>query len=139
VLQAVTDGAGNMLEYLSRVSGQRDAFRQITLSEPEQAAFAKAALATRYDPEKCPLEPSQILTPVRRQEGQANSRGFFTAKPDLWSTFNVCQENLIRGGLNGRDSNNRRRRQRGIKGIDQNVGVNRALWTLTEEMAKLKA
>lgn len=138
VLEAVRDGAGNMLEYLNRISGQRDAMRQVMLSEDEQRAFAKAALATRYDPKKTPLEPDQILTPRRNEEAAQTSRGFVTAKPDLWTTFNVVQENLIRGGLTGRDSNKRRRKQREIKGIDQNVGVNRALWTLTEEMAKIK-
>jgi len=138
VLEAVKDGAGNMLEYLNRISGQREAFRQVLLSDQEQEAFAKAALATRYDPAKTPLEPTQILLPRRREEMRSTERGFARARNDLWSTFNVAQENLIRGGQYARDANNRRRKQREIKGIDQNVGVNRALWTLTEEMAKLK-
>ena len=62
---------------------------------------------------------------------------------DLWTTFNRVQENVIRGGLSafGRDANNRRRRQtmRAVEGIDQNRALNRALWTLAERMAELKA
>ena len=60
----------------------------------------------------------------------------------LWQTFNVIQENLIRGGLDGRrqtaDGRIRRSRTRPINGIDQNVGLNRALWTLAEGMQRLK-
>jgi hypothetical protein len=62
---------------------------------------------------------------------------------DLWTTLNRVQENSIRGGLRGvtRDANGRRqvRRTREVTGIDQDVKLNRALWTLAEEMRKLKA
>lgn len=138
VLQAVADGARNMVEYLHRISTHRGVMQQVQLTDNEQQAFAKAALCTRYEEGKVPLEPTQILTPRRREEGHSGRNGFFTAKPDLWTTFNVVQENLVRGGLTGRDAKNNRRKQREIKGIDQNEKVNRALWTLTSEMAKLK-
>ena len=61
---------------------------------------------------------------------------------DLWRTFNRVQENVIRGGLHGwgRDANNRTRRvtTREVRGIDQDVRLNRAMWMLTEKMAELK-
>jgi hypothetical protein len=54
----------------------------------------------------------------------------------------VIQENVIRGGLNGRtvDANGRIRRQRtrAVKGIDQNKSLNRALYTLAERMREIK-
>jgi hypothetical protein len=53
------------------------------------------------------------------------------------------QENVIRGGIAGRtiDANGNRRRSttREVQGIDQNRALNRALWTLAERMAELKA
>jgi len=54
------------------------------------------------------------------------------------------QENVIKGGLHGvqRDGNGRRLRAvstRQVKGIDQDVKLNRALWQLAERMAELKA
>jgi hypothetical protein len=54
------------------------------------------------------------------------------------------QENVIRGGLSAvaRDENGRRLRRvstRQVKGIDQDVKLNRALWQLAEKMAELKA
>ncbi|KFI32226.1 hypothetical protein CN97_05300 [Haematobacter massiliensis] len=64
------------------------------------------------------------------------------AGQNLWSTLNVIQEHLTKGGLRGRKQNAegriRRAQTRAINGIDQNVTLNRALWTLAEGMQKLK-
>lgn len=137
VLHDVKDGATAMLDHLQRVHTQREQFLQIELNADEQLAYAKSALETRYEADKVPLAPIQILQPRRREE-MAEGR-LALPKPDLWSTFNVVQENLVRGGLIGQNANKQYRRQRAVNGIDQNVNLNRALWTLTEEMAKLKA
>ena len=59
-------------------------------------------------------------------------------RPDLWSTFNRVQENLVQGGLSARTANGRRNCTRAIQGIDQNVKINRALWILADEMKRLK-
>ena len=79
-----------------------------------------------------PCLPDQL--PVRRIDDRA---------PDLWTTFNRVQENVIRGGMRGQsvDANGRRqvRAVRAVTGIDQDVKLNRALWTLAEEMRRLKA
>ena len=48
------------------------------------------------------------------------------------------QENAIRGGQPGRSTQGRRVRTREVGSIDRNVGLNRALWVLAEEMRKLK-
>jgi len=61
----------------------------------------------------------------------------------MWRTLNRVQENTVRGGqfYITRDADNKRRKghTREVKGIDGNVSLNRALWTLAEEMRKLKA
>jgi len=57
----------------------------------------------------------------------------------LWSTFNRVQENLVKGGLTGRNANGRQQRTRPVQGIDQNVRLNRALWLLADGLRKLKA
>lgn len=60
----------------------------------------------------------------------------------LMSNAKAIQENIVRGGLSGRRRNAegqlRRSTTRPINGIDQNVGLNRALWTLAEGMQRLK-
>ncbi|MFM9755269.1 DUF932 domain-containing protein, partial [Streptomyces turgidiscabies] len=60
-------------------------------------------------------------------------------KNDLWAVFNRVQENLVKGGLNGRTANGRNQRTRPVQGIDQNLRLNRALWLLAEGMRQLKA
>jgi hypothetical protein len=62
---------------------------------------------------------------------------------DLWTVFNVVQENAIKGGIEGlgtdRLGRERVYRTRPVKGIDQTVGLNRALWKLADETAAERA
>ena len=79
-----------------------------------------------------PVRPDQIIQPRRRED----------AGQSLWTTYNTIQENMIRGGLHGQKRNAegriRRSQTRPVNGIDQNVTLNRALWTLAEGMQSLK-
>ncbi len=106
--------------------------KEVRLSEDEQRLLGEVSLVARYGDDESPLTPEQIIEP-RRYEDRGSS---------LWTTFNVIQENVIRGGLHGRKRNAegriRRSRSRPINGIDQNVTLNRALWTLAEGMQRLK-
>lgn len=130
VADRVVGGAHEILDGLTRVIEDRDAMRGITLHADEQRAFARAALQLRYDDDKpAPISPEQALQ-ARRMADSA---------PDLWTTFNRLQENLVRGGVRTRTANGGRTSTREVTGIDQSVKLNRALWTLADEMAKLKA
>lgn len=136
IIDKVTAGAFDVLDGLTRVIDSRDTMRALTLNDGEQKAFAHAAALLRFDPaegEELPVTPDQVNRARRTADMGA----------DLWATFNRVQENVIRGGLRGQttDENGRRqvRRTREVKGIDQDVKLNRALWTLAEEMRRLKA
>lgn len=120
----VVQAAHTILERFRLVDQARDTMRSVELPPGEALAFARAALQLRYDSSlrPAPITEDQILMP-RRPEDVGN---------DLWSTFNRVQENLIRGGLQGRSATGRYTRTREIQGIDQNVMLNRALWTLAE-------
>ena len=84
-------------------------------------------------PSPAPIAPEALLKPRR-----AADRG-----ADLWSAFNVIQENVIRGGQRGQvvaaDGARRRASVREVTGIDQGRALNRALWVLTERMAELRS
>lgn len=127
----VIEGAYEVLEGFERVAEARDSMRDVTLTDQEQTVFARSALALKYDdPEKpAPITEAQIL----------QARRFDDKGGDLWTTFNRVQENLIAGGLSGRNSGNRRMRTRPVQGIDNNVKLNRALWMLAQGMRDLKA
>lgn len=109
----------------------------ITLDSDERNAFAEAAHIVRFaDAEgnvETPIRPAQLLYPRRVDDNARN----------LWTTFNVVQENVIRGGLTAMGRNHetnrpRRTTTRQINGIDQDVKLNKALWVLAEKMAALK-
>ena len=91
------------------------------LDRLEQLDFAAEALALRFpkDPQEA-LEPSGFLVPRRAED----------VGDDLWHTFNVLQENILRGGILRRTTSNRLRRTRRITGIQEDVRLNSALWEL---------
>lgn len=128
----IIEGVYTVAEDFPRLIDATEGMKDTRLSQAEQTVLAEASLVARYGEDESPVRPDQIIAPRRREDvGQS-----------LWQTFNVIQENLIRGGVNGRrqtsDGRIRRSRTRAINGIDQNVGLNRALWTLAEGMQRLK-
>jgi hypothetical protein len=118
-----------ILDVTPRVEENVNRFKAIEMTPAEQRVFAKAAAELRFDAEKVNVEPDQLLT-VRRYDDKGS---------DLWTTFNRVQENVIRGGVRTRTADGRRVRSRAVTGVSEDVRLNRALWTLTEEFAKLKA
>ena len=131
VVNDVIEGAYAVLDNFDKIDQQCEGMKAITLNMDEQYAYAKAALDLRYGDSDVPppVTESQLL----------RSRRFADDSIDLWTTFNRVQENLIRGGLSGRTANGKRTRTRAVTGIDQNLKLNRALWTLTEEMKRIKS
>lgn len=124
VVEKVIEGAYEVLGIFDRVEEKRDAMQSLLLPPPAQQAFARAALTYRFGEEHQPVAASQILTPRRYEDRQ----------DDLWSVFNRCQENLLKGGLPGRTAKGKRSHTRAVKGIDGDVKLNRALWVMAEEL-----
>lgn len=136
IVSKVIEGAYTVLDESVKALEAPRQWSQLQLNSPERMILAEAAHTLRFadaDGEiTTAIKPQQLLIP-RRYDDQAN---------DLWQTFNVVQENIIRGGLSaiGRDANNRPRRStsRAVNGIDQDVKLNKALWALASKMAELK-
>lgn len=149
VMGDVIDGAYTVLRDAPAVLDRVDTFRSLSVTRDEAVAFATAAHQLRFpaaslDVEDegyapAPVDPMRLLS--ARRQADVDARG------NLWGVFNVVQENIIRGGQKGwverRDGRGRpqirRASTRAVQGIDGNRDLNRALWTLAEEMAKLKA
>ena len=123
----ILEGVFSIVEDFPRIADNIEAWSAIELSREQQYAFAKAALPLRFE-EADGVAPAALLTAHR----------YGDTKPDLFTTFNVVQENLIRGGVRmARSKTGRRRYSREIKSVDRDLKLNRALWTLADEMAKL--
>ena len=129
IVGRVIEGAYSVVREFDRVKDSAESMKLLTLSKPEQSAFASAALVAKYGEDAAPISADQVLRPMRRED----------AGSDLWSTFNRVQEHMVRGGDRSRNANGRRSSTRAVNGISQNVSLNRALWTLADQMAKIKA
>ncbi|CAB3804587.1 hypothetical protein LMG27177_05691 [Paraburkholderia fynbosensis] len=79
VIGEVIEGAFRVLDGFESATRQREGMAGLALTDGEQAAFARAALALRYDDDKpAPITERQLLTPHRMED----------RAPDLWTTFN---------------------------------------------------
>lgn len=127
VVEKVIEGAYEVLGIFDRVEEKRDAMQSLMLPPPAQQALAKAALIYRFGEEHQPVTESQLLAPRRWQDESG----------DLWTTYQRIQENLIKGGLYGRNAKGGRTHTRAVKSIDNDVKLNRALWVMAENMLQL--
>lgn len=131
----VIEGAFRVLDEFSTVEAHAEGMKAVALEQPEELAFARAALALRFGDtaddgaHRAPPIAAEQLIQARRMEDVGHS---------LWTTFQRVQENVIRGGLPGRSTQGRRQQTRPVQSIDRGVSLNRALWMLAEEMRKLK-
>jgi hypothetical protein len=135
IVDNVIDASYSVIEEVPRITANVERWKQIQLTTDEQAIFAEEAGKLRFDVESAsqlPISCGRMLAARRSDD----------AHSDLWHTFNRVQENLTKGGMQGRriDSDGRAsyRAVRAIKGIDQDLKLNKALWTLAEKMAELK-
>jgi len=120
-----------LIESVPQIIQSVESMQAINLDHGEKLAFANAAMIAKYGEVEFDkaLNPETLLRP-RRYDDQ---------KTDLWTTFNVLQENLVKGGQRTVNAARTKRvTTRGITSITENTKLNQALWTLAESMKKLK-
>jgi len=129
------------------VMKQVDRFKAIGMNEDERKIFAESALKLRYNddgdpdgendaaaeqaaglPVKTRFDFNDLLTPRRNADTDKN----------LWTTYNVVQENLLKGSRRRLYTNKGFKKMRAVKGIAQDMKLNKSLWLLTSKMAELK-
>ena len=134
VVNDVIEGSYRVLDNIRQVTDRVDGYKATSLTVREQEAFAAAAVELRWGSDDqgnslSPLvAPQRILTPRRYDD-----RG-----DDAWRVFNRSQENLLQGGLRGVGSTGRRTTTRAVNGVNENVRLNRALWTLMDRLVAHK-
>jgi hypothetical protein len=132
LLNEVIDVTAEIINEAPKAIDQIHRFKGIILTPDEQVAFASGAkelLTTSID-----IKPERLLN-VRRYDDYGSPDG----SRDIWKTFNVVQENMIRGGVRGVNANNRLMRTREVKSVQADININKALWKYTEEIARLKS
>lgn len=140
VIGEVVESTGHLLGQAPKVLDTVKEWKGITLTVPEQKLLAESAHRLRFD------DPESNMSRAISPESLLQTRRYDDNGGDLWHVFNRIQENAVRGGIRGYAHRQpgeigpavRRVRSREVKGIDQNVRLNRELWTLAEKMAELK-
>lgn len=137
----IIEGAFKVIDRVPELVDDMSVKAALELSARERLAFATAARELRWssnDDGQPPIDPSRLLE-VRRAADRGDS---------LWNTMQVAQEHLVRGGdsyqrvTRNPDTGQVRRQQRTVgevRNLDEANRLNRALYTLADEMAKLKA
>lgn len=108
----------------SRIAQKVEDYKLIELSPDEKGAYAMAASELISD------EPEEV-----NKYDLVRARRYGDRKDTLWHTYNNVQENIIRGGVRRQG----KKRTRKLSSIQKDIKLNKALWTLTEKMAEIRA
>lgn len=132
VIDNVIEGSYRVLDNIELANNRIGLYKDVKLDREEQLAFADAAIDLRWDRDVitmvAPVEAKNLIS-VRRTADYAS---------DAWTTLNVVQENLIKGGVRSVSAKGRRGRTREVGGVNENVKLNRAVWTLMDHLVKHK-
>jgi hypothetical protein len=112
----VVEASRALIMNATKVSDKIGNWQSINLTERSQKDFFADAAKIRFE------NPSDDIIKEMSQVRREADRG-----TDLWRTFNVAQENLIRGGFRNGDTN---RMVRPISNIQKDVKFNSELWDL---------
>lgn len=123
--QSVAENTPRALEVVAK-------WQAVQLSQATRLEFARRAAGLRWsavNPVMQTLTPEKFLSPIR----------YGDAGTDLWTTFNVVQEHLARGGdrylSRSEGTGLRRNRTRPVAGLAEGQRLNKALWSLASEFA----
>lgn len=131
-IEKVVEGAKEIIEIFPKAVEVAGKWQTMRLTDPQRSAYAESALQLKWEEnEDLIVSPTELLKAKRWEDRENN----------LWTTFNVLQENLIRGGVRYRKKDVlgefKKGTTRAVNSISENVRLNTALWTLTEKMAEL--
>lgn len=124
LLSAVTDAANHIVATLPKIIRVTKEWDKIKLAPAARTRFANKALALRYNGNS-PITAAQALE-ARRNDDEA---------PTLWRTYNVLEENLAKGGIEGKTANGHKSTTRSIKSVNNQLYFERGLWELAEKLA----
>ncbi len=102
-----------------------DAMQSRVLTPAERTRLAVRAIRLRWPGRRgFRIRPRQLLKERRRDDSGSN----------LWLSYNVIQENLMRGGLETNLKNEKSRTSRPVRSIDETIRLNTGLWELASAM-----
>jgi hypothetical protein len=130
VVQEALERSVQIIGESALIANRIERWQAQKLDEEQQLTFATAALIDRYGLDannnlNTALEPEALLQVRRESDKERN----------LWTTMNVVQENLMRGGISALNAKGHTIRTREIKSVDRTVAVNESVWSIAEAMS----
>jgi len=138
VVGDIIEGSYDVIHEIPVIASDIENMQGLLLSGEERLTFAKDAFEVAYGQrDETMLTPegsilNQVLRPHREED-----KG-----KDLWTTLNVVQENLIRGGISTTKRSEktyggyRRNTTREVKNIDKGIKLNKILWDMATKFLK---
>lgn len=121
----VIEGSYRVLSDLEAAQSRIERFKSINLTVDQKRDFALQASQLRWGDDS-PVKNHGYLLSIHRGADREDT---------LWNTYNVVQENIIRGGVPGRAESGRRVTTRAVGGVNEIVRINRGLWDIADKMA----
>lgn len=125
--ETVVEVSMQLIKQHQQVFKYIDLMRKHKLTDKQQQAFARKALALRPQREGM-IDAVNLLAPRREADGG----------PDLWHVFNRVQENMTKGGIQGVTGNGRHVRTQEIRGINGDITLNAGMWQLAMQVLEGK-
>ena len=120
--EQVVEASRELIMNSSRIADKIGTWKEVSLAPRARLDFFTDAAKIRFD------NPDDGVVRDISQSRREADRGL-----DLWSTFNVAQENLIRGGFRNSSTN---RMVRPITSIQKDVKFNSELWDLASKYSE---
>jgi hypothetical protein len=124
----IAEATGQIAEHTPAAFETVERWKGIILPRSVQIEMAEKAFDLK------PIEgvrPAALLT-ARREEDYTDDDG----RRDLYRTFNVLQENTLRGGVQGVNPRGRKTRTRSIRSVSATITLNQKLWQIAEQTAE---
>lgn len=138
IVGQVIEGSARIIEEMPQIMDRVERYKQLILNPAEETVFAEAAMELRYPSGDAPYQPYSVSNQPFDPKRLLMVRRSQDASPNLWNVSNRVQENLMRGGIRGQGKTGRNMTSRRIASVNEEMRLNKALWTLTECMADLK-
>jgi len=133
IAREVIEGSFEVIKAAGKSIELANDMHNIKLNNDERLMLAQGAQLLRWEENDTKPTPAQLLLP-RRYGDNSN---------DLWTTFNVLQEHVIKGGdtivtVDAQTGERKQTTTKEIKAIDNLSKTNKALWQMAEMLKQYK-
>jgi hypothetical protein len=120
-------------QHVGKLHSRLAAMKAYKTTEVERMMLADTATRIRFGGERSRSFIADIRQKLLKPRRPADENDH-----SMYTTYNIVQENAIRGGMNYM-SNNRLLRMRDVRSVNANMSINQMLWKTAEELMQREA